>query len=364
MKHAAYALAIAALWLAPGGSSPALAQERSEVAVDVSLFHDRLALHGDWIHTGAHGLAWTPRRVPHAWRPYSVGYWAFTDADWTWVSDEPWGWATYHYGRWYFDPVYGWVWVPDSVWGPAWVVWRSGDGFAGWAPLPPDVDVTFGAFDVALEPFAFTFCEERFLVDRALTSHLLPVDRNVTIVRLTQNVTAYSRVDGRMANRGVDVREVERSVGHAIPRIRLRDAASPEESRMDPGAKELAVYRPVRDDAPPAPAVAAEARARSERAETTEAMVRRHEAEQQRREAVEAQERLRLRTRQEQEKARPPQGVTDGELRRRHVAEQEAQAEHESRERRLMEARQERERQAEAVHSPRPEHPHSRHGSR
>jgi uncharacterized protein DUF6600 len=45
------------------------------------------------------------------WRPYSVGQWVITDYDGTWVSDEPWGWATDHYGRWFFEPSDGWVWV-------------------------------------------------------------------------------------------------------------------------------------------------------------------------------------------------------------------------------------------------------------
>ena len=28
--------------------------------------------------------------------------------------------------------------MPGYTWGPAWVSWRYGDGYAGWAPLPPD----------------------------------------------------------------------------------------------------------------------------------------------------------------------------------------------------------------------------------
>jgi hypothetical protein len=53
---------------------------------------------------------------------------------WTWVSYEPWGWAPYHYGRWF---VYGgnWGWWPGPVyvgyrplWAPAYV---SFFGFGG-----------------------------------------------------------------------------------------------------------------------------------------------------------------------------------------------------------------------------------------
>ena len=47
-----------------------------------------------------------------------------------------WGVVTYHYGRWYEDPREGWVWVPGSTWAPAWVSWREGGGYCGWALRP------------------------------------------------------------------------------------------------------------------------------------------------------------------------------------------------------------------------------------
>ena len=74
------------------------------------------------------------------WRPYADGYWAYTDVGWTWVSYEDFGWATYHYGRWADLAGYGWVWVPGYEWGPAWVSWRTGGDYVGWAPLPPVAD--------------------------------------------------------------------------------------------------------------------------------------------------------------------------------------------------------------------------------
>jgi len=54
-----------------------------------------------------------------------------------WVSDAPYGWATYHYGRWTYNSYYGWVWLPGHEWAPAWVSWRSGGGYYGWAPMGP-----------------------------------------------------------------------------------------------------------------------------------------------------------------------------------------------------------------------------------
>src|SRR5829696_879022 len=60
------------------------------------------------------------------------------DYGWMWASDYDWGWATFHYGRWVYDNFYGWLWMPGYEWSPAWVEWRSGGDYYGWAPLGPD----------------------------------------------------------------------------------------------------------------------------------------------------------------------------------------------------------------------------------
>src|SRR5438876_10972836 len=72
--------------------------------VNVSLFYDRLSPYGRWVDESPYGWCWVPARVGPGWRPYSAGYWVYTDYGWTWESDEPWGWAAYHYGRWFYDP--------------------------------------------------------------------------------------------------------------------------------------------------------------------------------------------------------------------------------------------------------------------
>ncbi len=74
------------------------------------------------------------------------GRWIWTDDGWYWASDEPWGWAAYHYGRWYYDDYYGWIWIPGYDWAPAWVEWRYGGDYIGWAPLGPYAvfSVSFG----------------------------------------------------------------------------------------------------------------------------------------------------------------------------------------------------------------------------
>ena len=90
------------------------------------------------MQTDNYGYVFQPNVSDPDWAPYTDGHWVYTDDGWTWVSDEPWGWATYHYGRWANIDGTGWVWVPGYRWAPAWVSWRYGGGYAGWAPLPPE----------------------------------------------------------------------------------------------------------------------------------------------------------------------------------------------------------------------------------
>ncbi|HYC89709.1 MAG TPA: DUF6600 domain-containing protein [Thermoanaerobaculia bacterium] len=99
----------------------------------LSYWSDDLDEHGRWVHVSGIGWSWRPF-VSAGWRPYYNGYWHSRNGCLTWVSYDPWGWGTYHYGRWAHDPGYGWVWVPGYGYSPAWVYWSFGSGFVGWAP--------------------------------------------------------------------------------------------------------------------------------------------------------------------------------------------------------------------------------------
>ena len=103
-------------------------------------FYDALSQYGSWVEMPGYGYVWQPLATVQdfPWRPYTMGHWVYTDDGWTWVSSEPFGWITYHYGRWMRTHTLGWVWVPGEQWAPAWVSWRYGNNFVGWAPLPPE----------------------------------------------------------------------------------------------------------------------------------------------------------------------------------------------------------------------------------
>jgi hypothetical protein len=100
-------------------------------------FQESLNPYGQWIETPEYGLVWRPAAADDGFRPYYAGRWAWTNAGWYWVSDEPYGWAVYHYGRWAYMGGLGWAWLPGRVWAPAWVSWRWGQGYAAWCPLGP-----------------------------------------------------------------------------------------------------------------------------------------------------------------------------------------------------------------------------------
>ena len=135
-------------------------------------FVDPLTPYGTWVSVGG-VQAFRPAVtvVGGDFVPYSSrGHWVNTDAGWVFESDLPFAWATYHYGRWYLDPGLGWVWVPDVQWGPAWVDWRFGGGYAGWAPLPPP------RFARAWQP-RWVFVETPYFGVTSWHAHVLPPPR-------------------------------------------------------------------------------------------------------------------------------------------------------------------------------------------
>jgi hypothetical protein len=342
---------------------------------DVDFFYDSLAPYGDWIEMNPYGWVWAPRSLTSDWRPYREGHWVYTDYGWTWVSYEDWGWAPYHYGRWALDRRYGWVWVPGSVWAPAWVSWRWGGGYAGWAPLPPEADVTVVRTSYGIDPLAYSFVEVRHLAEPRIVDLYVPPARNVTLVSVTENVTNYRVVDDRVVNSGVRVDEVERATGHAVPRARIAEVSTPTPTRVR--GNEVAIYKPpvpratgqptrpsrvgalgaaTRGQAVPAPAPGAAATAAPPNAAPAPArpaprtpdvreLQQRHQDQQRSLAEQQARERDELRRVHEQEKTSPPPSVNRQELEARHKAEEQAQALHEEREKRLLADRQARERQ-------------------
>jgi hypothetical protein len=93
-----------------------------------------LSDYGNWNTDPQYGAIWYPRGVPSDWAPYTYGHWSWVSPwGWTWIDDEPWGFAPFHYGRWAYTGI-GWGWIPGAyvetppVYAPALVVFFGGGG--------------------------------------------------------------------------------------------------------------------------------------------------------------------------------------------------------------------------------------------
>jgi hypothetical protein len=112
-------------------------QPAQATAEDAALFYEELSQYGNWVDYQDYGPVWYPTKVEEGWRPYVNGRFTPSEQGWVFETDEPFGWAVYHYGNWMPSEEYGWLWVPGRTWYPNTVAWRSSDDYIGWACIPP-----------------------------------------------------------------------------------------------------------------------------------------------------------------------------------------------------------------------------------
>jgi hypothetical protein len=203
----------------------------------VECFHNKLP-DGDWEERKPFGKVWTPH-VPKDWAPYTDGHWVETNQGWGWVTVESWGWAVYHYGRWSYAAEHKWFWVPGTRWAPAWVAWRSGNGYIGWAPLPPAIgfDVSSGLDPgaAAISATHFYFIPERALLSPDLRNVVLPAAQNAAIFQKTSDITHYKMVHQRIFDLGISPRYIAGIVGQRPQRLSVASLAESAGAAGKPG---------------------------------------------------------------------------------------------------------------------------------
>jgi len=160
--------------------------------------------YGSWRSVPDYGNVWVPDRAPRDWAPYHDGHWAWVDPwGWTWIDDQPYGYAVSHYGRWIRTPD-TWAWVPAPaqarpVYAPALVAFvgavltfggRSDPG-VGWFPLAPH------------EPYRPPY--------HASPTYIRNVNVSNTVIRQTQIVNIVNNV-----NNVTNIRYVNRNVPGAM----------------------------------------------------------------------------------------------------------------------------------------------------
>lgn len=190
-------------------------QSARYVSADV-VGYDDLDDHGEWRPTSEYGTVWFPRTAYPDWAPYHYGHWAYIEPwGYTWVDDEPWGFAPFHYGRWVsYEGRWGWVPAPPRVEGivyvrpvyaPALVAWVGGPHFAigigvagggygpgvsvGWFPLGPS-EVYVPSYRVSR-----TYVENVNVSNTRVTNVVVNNYYNTTIVNNNANVTNVKYVN-------------------------------------------------------------------------------------------------------------------------------------------------------------------------
>ena len=232
--------------------------------INYNYFYDSLSPYGSWIDIDGYGRCWQPTVVvaDTGWQPYcDNGRWICTSSGWYWYSNYSWGWAPFHYGRWFRSPRWGWCWAPGSTWGPAWVSWRYSNNYCGWAPLPPgahyqtgvgltfnnrSVGVSFG-FGLSASSYVFVplnrFCDDRPRHYRMSRNQAAEIYQHTTVnnVFLERNRAIF--------NRGVEPRMITAVTRTPIHEVRIENVTTPHSRSGRPdwlvtGGRTLAVYHP------------------------------------------------------------------------------------------------------------------------
>jgi hypothetical protein len=235
----------------------------AEGEANISLFYEALAPYGTWSQDNTNGWVWEPTDGvrDRSWRPYANdGHWTWTDHGWYWESNSPYGWATFHYGRWGYNSNNRWSWSPDNVWGPAWVDWRYSNDHIGWAPLPHGSRFEAGTgFHYRGKNVGFDFhsgIEER---DYAFVSSdaFLNVDLRISFVREERRHHVYEQTkivnntyiynDNRIINNGVPAATVIRATKRQLEEVKVVDASIPAGQPIKGDRRsenKIAAYRP------------------------------------------------------------------------------------------------------------------------
>ena len=207
------------------GLPPAKVTAQYDAYVSYNDFYQELAPYGQWIDDPQYGYVWSPDQ-DGSFRPYYTnGHWVMTEYGNTWVSDYPWGWACFHYGRWTFDNYYGWIWIPGTNWGPAWVCWRYGEGYYGWSPLGPGYDLN-SSMDYTCPNDWWVFIPPQYLYNGGYYRYWYGPHGNSNIVHRTSIVNGRYTANGVSYVSGPHVKDVERVTGKPVQVYDLANGAS------------------------------------------------------------------------------------------------------------------------------------------
>jgi len=238
-------------------------------------FYNNLSPYGNWVEVPDYGWCWQPAVavINTGWQPYcDNGRWVYTDCGWYWNSYYSWGWAPFHYGRWYNSPARGWVWAPGTTWGPAWVTWRYYNGYCGWAPLPPACGYSTGlgltyygsgvgfSFGFGLSAACYTFVPTTYFYCGTPWRYRVPHHQGIALHKNSTVINNYVRGHGNLTviNVGPGTSRIAAASRSEIRRVSLRDLPASGErtirgEQLSRDGASLAVYRPKLPEQSPRP---------------------------------------------------------------------------------------------------------------
>ncbi len=271
--------------------NPQPAQPPVQEETTYQVFYDELSPYGNWVDYPGYGYVWSPN-VQDDFQPYSTnGHWVYSEGSWTWVSNYQWGWAAFHYGRWFYEDRYGWLWIPGNEWAPAWVTWGQSGDYYGWAALGPKVR----ANDRWTPPSNnWNFVPRRQVNNSNVNQYVVSKTNNTTIVKnvtvinnvntvtnnnnttvvnnnsnnttvnnnnttvnnnktVNKNKTVNNNINVRgnnnvVYNKGPQVNEVEQVTNTKVEQVDVNDDNKPGQAKVK--NRKLVIYRPVlKDDA-------------------------------------------------------------------------------------------------------------------
>jgi len=237
-----FGIALLGVFLSLAAPQKSMAQDGGYVSDQE--FYDNLQQYGTWVYDSNYGNVWVPD-VDGDFRPYATrGHWVQTDYGSTWVSDYPWGWATFHYGRWRYDDYYGWEWIPGHEWAPAWVSWRHGGGYYGWAPLMPGISITVsfgGGYNV---PDNYWVCApDRYITSPNIYNYYVPHTRAVTIIRNTTIIHNTYVYNNQTYITGPRPRDIQNITHQHVQVYKINNASRPGANEVRNNA--VNIYRPA-----------------------------------------------------------------------------------------------------------------------
>jgi hypothetical protein len=220
-------------------TSPQKAKAQEIAGITFQTFYDELAPYGQWMVHPEHGSIWIPD-VEAGFQPYATnGHWIMTEYGNTWVSDYVWGWAPFHYGRWFYDDYNGWCWIPGNEWGPAWVAWRSGGGYYGWAPLGPGITINI---NINIPVRHWVFVPQRYITYTHIYRYCVARPQIVHVYHRSVYIHNTYRHNNRVYVCGPYRHEIERVIHRNVPVHRIEHSHRPDRAVAHNGS--VRMYRP------------------------------------------------------------------------------------------------------------------------